>query len=53
MYNTASQLYNNLLGIYLDKYYELSDAKRNKMKHKYDPKKLFLETYSYNVYFEN
>ena len=54
MYNTASELYNDLLGIYFDEYYELSDAKRNKMKYKYDPKKLFLETYNnYNVLFEN
>ena len=49
MYDKASDLYNNLLGIYCDEYYELSDAKRNEMKHKYDSKKLFLETYSYDV----
>ena len=47
VYNTASELYNDLLEIYFDEYYELSDAKRDKMKCKYDPKKLFLETYNY------
>ena len=43
MYNTASELYTDLLGIYFDENYELLDAKENKMKHKYDPKKLCLE----------
>ena len=49
MYNTASELYSDLLGIYIDEYYELSDAKRNKMKDKYGPEKLFLETSNYNL----
>ena len=53
MYNTASELYSDLLGIYIDEYYELSDAKRNKMKDKYGPEKLFLETSNYNLWFEN
>ena len=53
VYNTASELYSDLLGIYIDEYYELSDAKRNKMKDKYGPEKLFLETSNYNLWFEN
>ena len=53
MYNAASELYNYLKGIYFYEYFELSDAKINKMKHKYDSKKLFLETNNYNVWFDN
>ena len=53
MYNAASELYNYLKGIYFYEYFELSDAKINKMKHKYDSKKLFLETHNYNVWFDN
>ena len=53
MYITTSELYNGFFGIFLDKYYELSDAKRNKIKHKYNPKKIFLETFNYDVWSEN
>ena len=28
MYDTASELHNNFLGIYFDEYYDLSDAER-------------------------
>ena len=42
MYDKASNLYNNLLAIYFDKYNELLYAK-NKMRHKYDPTKFFLK----------
>ena len=35
-----------MLGIYFDEYNELSDVKRNEMKHKYNPKKLFLKKYN-------
>ena len=31
MYNTAIELYNDLLESYFAEYYELQDAKRNKM----------------------
>ena len=51
MYNTASELYNNLLEIYFDEYYELSDARREKLESKYDPDKLFLKTYDYDGWF--
>ena len=30
VYNKASKLYNDFLGIYFDEYYELSDDKRKK-----------------------
>ena len=43
MYNTASELYNDFLGIFSDDYNELSDTKRNNMKHEYHPMKLFLK----------
>ena len=46
MYKTASELYNDFLGIYFNEYNELSDAKRNKMKDKNKPSNLFLETYN-------
>ena len=41
VYSTASELYKDLLGIYFDKYYKLSNAKRKKIDSKYDPDKLF------------
>ena len=53
MYDEALDLCNDLLEIYFKEYNELSDAKRNKMKHKYNPTKSFLETCSYHVWFEN
>ena len=43
--------YNDLLGIYFDEYYELSDAK--KIESKYDPDKLFLKAYNFDIWFEN
>ena len=52
VYNTGSVLYNDLLGISLDEY-ELSDAKRKKAESKYDPDKLFLNTYNYVVWLKN
>ena len=42
LFNTASDLYKNLLAIYFNEYSELPDAKRSKMEHKYDPTNLFL-----------
>ena len=53
MYNTASVLYNGLLRIYFDEYYELPDVKRNKITNKYDPKQFFLKAYNYEVWLEN
>ena len=43
VYDKASALCNNFLGIYYYKYYELSDDKRNKIEAKHDPKDLFLD----------
>ena len=43
VYDKASELCNNFLGIYYYKYYELSDDKRNKIEAKHDPKDLFLD----------
>ena len=53
IYNQASELYIDLLAIYFDKNYELSDAKRKTLESKYDPDKLFLETCNSDVWFEN
>ena len=53
VYNKASELYNDFLGICFGEYYELADDKRDKVKHKYYPKKLFLKTCNYDYWFEN
>ena len=53
MYDTASKLYNDFLGIYFDEYSELPDAKRNEMESKYDLNNLFPERYNYHDCFEN
>ena len=53
MYDKASKLYNDFLGIYYHNYYELSDNKRKKIESKYDPKDLFLDGYDYSVRSEN
>ena len=45
MNNIASELHNKLLEIYLDKFIDFSDAKRNKMNRKYDPMNLTLDAY--------
>ena len=49
----SSELCNELLGTYFHEYYYLSDAERKKMNHKFKPKKLFIERYSYNDWYEN
>ena len=41
----TSELYNDFLGIYFHKYFELSDDKRKKIESKYDPKDLFRNGY--------
>ena len=38
MYDRASELYIDLLETYSDEYYDLLDAERIKMEHKYKPK---------------
>ena len=53
VYDNASELYNEYLEIYCDEYKALSDAHKRKLDNKYDPINLFLETYNYNVSFEN
>ena len=47
MCDTASELYNQLLGIYFDEYYDFSDTRRKKMDSKYDPDELGLSAYDY------
>ena len=42
-----------MLAICFNEYNELSDAKTNKMKHKNDHGKLFLEANNYDVYINN
>ena len=49
----SSELCNELLGTYFHEYYYLSDAERKKMNNKFKPKKLFIEGYSYNDWYEN
>ena len=54
MYDVASELYNVFEEIYFDEYYDLSDAKKKKRNyHKYEPEKLFLKAYNYNLWHEN
>ena len=47
MYNTASELYNELLEILFDRYYYFSGAKRKKMDSICDPTNLIIDTYDY------
>ena len=53
MYDTASELYNDLLEIYFHKYKALSDVKKRKLGNKYDRINLFLEGYNYDVWLES
>ena len=46
VYDTALELYNDLLGIYFDEYSDISDAEK-KMECKYKPRKLVLKAYNY------
>ena len=43
MYDTVSELYNDLLETYFDQYYDLSDVKRSKIYPEYDPANLTLD----------
>ena len=53
VYDTASELYNELLEPYFDEYDELSYAKWKHIELKYDPNNLFFETYNKDLLFEN
>ena len=53
MYDDASKLYNEYLGIYFDEYKSLSDAQKRELGNKYDLINSFFETYNYDVWFEN
>ena len=48
MYDTASELYNDLFETYFDEYNDLSDAKRSKIDPNYDPANLTLDEYYYS-----
>ena len=47
MYNTVSELYDDLLGIYFDEYNDLKVAKWKKINSEYDPIYLFPEPYQH------
>ena len=53
VHDTASELYNEFLEIYHDKYNKFFDAKKRQLGDKYDPKELFLDGYDYSVWSEN
>ena len=50
--NTASELHNELLEIYLDEFIHFSDTKRNKTNLKYDPMNLTLDAYGNEEWFK-
>ena len=52
MYYKASELYSHLPGTYFDEYYDLSDAKRNKMGPKYDLPNLALDELDYSQWYK-
>ena len=53
MLDTASKLPNDLLEIYRDKCNKFSDARKNKMNRKYNPKTIFISNYDYSLWLEN
>ena len=53
MYDTDSELYNDLLGTYFHEYDRLIVAKRKTIGSEHDPTNLFFETYNYDLWFEN
>ena len=53
VYDDASKLYNEYLGIYFDEYKSLSDVQKRELGNKYDPINSFFETHNYDVWFEN
>ena len=52
VYNTASELYNELLEIPFDGYCYFSGAKRKKLYSKCDPTNLIIDTYDYTEWFK-
>ena len=52
MYDAASDLYNELLWIYFDEYYDLLDATRSKMDSKYNPINVTLDEYDYKEWYK-
>ena len=52
MYNTAPELYNQLLEIYFNQYSDFSHAWKSKVNPKYDPMKLALDAYDYEEWFK-
>ena len=53
VHDNALELYNDYLEIYFDEYKTPSDARKKELGNKYNPINLFLETYNYDVWFEN
>ena len=51
MYDTASDLYNDVLETYFDKFNVFSEVKIKKMNRKYNPTNLILNTYDYKEWF--
>ena len=52
VYDAAFELYNQLLGIYLSKCNDISDARVSKMDPKYDLLNLPFNAYDYEQYFK-
>ena len=52
VYDNASQLYSECLGVCFDQYMTLSDAKKRKLDNKYEHKNLFVKGYDYSVWSE-
>ena len=52
MCDATLKLYHEMLQIYFDEYYDLSDAKRSKMDPKHDPIYLTLDGYDYEEWYE-
>ena len=52
VYDNTPELYSEYLEIYFGQYMALLDARKRKLENKYNPINLFLDTYSYNSWFE-
>ena len=52
VYHAVSELFNEVLRIYFDKYCDFSDARRKKVDTKYIPDNLMSDTYHYKNRFE-
>ena len=53
MADNVSELYNEYIEIYFDQQMAFSDVRKRNLGSRYDPTNLFLETYNYDVWFEN